>query len=82
MGELDIITKLAPILGPTGTVAVMLIGYLWFKKKNGNHNSTEDHDLLIKIEADIRYHGSVLDEVKQDVKDLRKDFNQHLVDNA
>jgi len=80
---LSLVEKVGVIVGPTGVLAIVLFG-MWLRSKHNGKSqapslSLADHDVLIRIEANVDNIKTDVAEINIDVKALIKDSHTHPV---
>ena len=86
MGVMDdgIVQAIMAAVGPGGVGILAAVWLLTRKKENGSQNIRRSQVLetLTKIDSDVGHLRDVTGEIKEDVRELRQSYTQHLQDHS
>jgi thiamine kinase-like enzyme len=80
----NIVQAVMAAVGPVGVGILAAVWLLTRKKENGSQNIRRSQVLetLTKIDSDVGHLRDVTEEIKEDVRELRQSYTQHLQDHS
>ena len=80
----SIVQAIVTAVGPVGVCVLASVWMLTRKRENGTQNIRRSQVLetLTKIDTDVGHLKDTTSEIKEDVRELRQSYTQHLQDHS